>query len=113
MRLLKRILLILPVLFLVLTCSKDDDPEMFILSVTITPEDGGSASPDGGTFDDGAVITPELLLTSRVLRKLGDGVKVLGDGELTKKLVVHAQHFSTSARAKIEAAGGRVEVLKA
>ena len=57
MRLLKRILLILPVLFLVLTCSKDDDPEMFILSVTITPEDGGSVSPDGGTFDDGAVIT--------------------------------------------------------
>ena len=57
MKLLKRILLILPVLFLVLTCSKDDDPEMFILSVTITPEDGGSVSPDGGTFDDGALIT--------------------------------------------------------
>jgi large subunit ribosomal protein L15 len=64
-------------------------------------------------FDDGAVVTPELLLASRMLRRLGDGVKVLGDGELTKKLVVHAQHFSASARAKIEAAGGRVEVLKA
>ncbi|MGA9239198.1 InlB B-repeat-containing protein, partial [Robiginitalea sp.] len=57
MRLFKRILLILPVLFLVLTCSKDDDPEMFVLSVTITPEEGGSVSPDGGAFDDGAMVT--------------------------------------------------------
>ena len=57
MKLLKRIFLILPVLFLVLTCSDDDDPEKFILSVTITPEEGGSVSPDGGTFDDGTVIT--------------------------------------------------------
>ncbi|MFZ9011494.1 MAG: InlB B-repeat-containing protein, partial [Anaerohalosphaeraceae bacterium] len=57
MRLLKRVLLILPVLFLVLTCSDDDDPEKFILSVTITPEEGGSVSPDGGTFEDGTAIT--------------------------------------------------------
>ena len=57
MRLLKRILLILPVLFLVLTCSDDDDPEKFILSVAITPEEGGSVSPDGGTFEDGTLIT--------------------------------------------------------
>ncbi len=57
MKLLKRIFLILPVLFLVLTCSDDDDPEKFILSVTITPEEGGSVSPDGGTFEDGTVIT--------------------------------------------------------
>jgi len=57
MRILKRILLILPVLFLVLTCSDDDDPEMFILSVTITPEEGGSVSPDGGKFKDGTSIT--------------------------------------------------------
>lgn len=57
MKLFKRILLILPVLFLVLTCSKDDDPEEFILSVTIIPEEGGSVSPDGGVYDDGATVT--------------------------------------------------------
>ena len=57
MRLLKRMLLILPVLFLILTCSDDDDPEMFILSVTITPEEGGTVSPDGGTFEDGTTVT--------------------------------------------------------
>ena len=58
MKLLKRILLILPVLFLVLTCTDDDDEvETFILSVTITPEDGGSVSPDGGTFEDGTEVT--------------------------------------------------------
>jgi large subunit ribosomal protein L15 len=64
-------------------------------------------------FDDGAVVTPEVLLEQGVLRKLGDGVKVLGHGELKTKLVVHAQHFSATAKNKIEAAGGRVEVLKA
>ena len=57
MKLLKRILLIISVLFLVLTCSDDNAPEKFILSVTITPEEGGSVSPDGGAFDDGTVIT--------------------------------------------------------
>ena len=47
----------LPVLFLVLTCSDDDDPERFILSITISPEDGGSVSPEGGTFEDGTTVT--------------------------------------------------------
>jgi large subunit ribosomal protein L15 len=64
-------------------------------------------------FEEGTVVTPELLVEYRILRKLGDGVKVLGHGELKKKLVVQAQHFSASAKTKIEAAGGRVEVLKA
>jgi large subunit ribosomal protein L15 len=64
-------------------------------------------------FAEGAVVTPELLLSSRRIRKLGDGVKILGDGELTKKLVVQAHAFTSGARAKIEAAGGRVEVLPA
>ena len=64
-------------------------------------------------FDEGTVVTPELLVEHRIIRKLGDGVKVLGKGEISKKLVVQAQHFSASAKAKIEAAGGRVEVLKA
>jgi large subunit ribosomal protein L15 len=64
-------------------------------------------------FAEGTVVTPELLVEHRILRKLGDGVKVLGHGEINKKLVVQAQHFSASAKAKIEASGGRVEVLKA
>ena len=58
MKLIKRILFIIPVLFLVLTCSDDNnEPEKFILSVTINPEDGGSVSPDGGVFVDGSMIT--------------------------------------------------------
>ena len=64
-------------------------------------------------FDDGTVVSPELLVTTRVVRKLHDGVRVLGDGDLTKKLVVQAHHITAGARAKIEAAGGRVEVVKA
>lgn len=64
-------------------------------------------------FDDDTVVTPELLLTTRVVRRLCDGVRILGDGELSKKLVVQAQYFSAGARAKIEAAGGRVEIVKA
>ena len=64
-------------------------------------------------FDEDTVVTPELLLSSRRIRKLGHGVKVLGDGELSRKLVVEAHSFSSQARAKIEAAGGRVEVLPA
>ena len=64
-------------------------------------------------FDDGTVVSPELLVTTRVVRKLHDGVRVLGNGDLTKKLVVQAHHITAGARAKIEAAGGRVEVVKA
>lgn len=62
-------------------------------------------------FDSGTVVTPELLLQQRLLRKLGDGLRILGDGELTKPLTVRAHHFSAAARAKIEAAGGTAEVI--
>jgi len=62
-------------------------------------------------FPEGTVVTPELLQTAGLVRKLGDGLKVLGDGELKKNLVVQAHRFSATARAKIEAAGGRAEVL--
>ncbi len=62
-------------------------------------------------FPEGTVVTPELLQTTGLVRKLGDGLKVLGDGELKKNLVVQAHRFSATARAKIEAAGGRAEVL--
>ncbi len=62
-------------------------------------------------FPEGTVVTPELLQTTGLIRKLGDGLKVLGDGELKKNLVVQAHRFSATAIAKIEAAGGRAEVL--
>jgi large subunit ribosomal protein L15 len=62
-------------------------------------------------FEDGTVITPEFLLETGVVSKLADGVKVLGKGELTKKLTVKVNAVSESAKAKIEAAGGSVEVI--
>nr|PZN73614.1 MAG: 50S ribosomal protein L15 [Bacillota bacterium] len=62
-------------------------------------------------FDDGTVVTPELLEETRVCKNATKGVKVLGTGELTKKLTVRAHAVSASARQKIEAAGGRVEVI--
>ncbi len=57
-------------------------------------------------FEDGAEITPKLLLERGVIKKLQDGLKILGDGELQRKLTVSAQQFSQSARTKIDQAGG-------
>lgn len=62
-------------------------------------------------FDDGAEVTPELLLEKKVISSLRDGVKVLGDGEFTKKLTVRAHHFSKSAQEKIAALGGSAETI--
>jgi len=62
-------------------------------------------------FDADTVVTPELLLQQRIVRKLGDGLRILGEGDLTKTLTVRAHHFSAVARAKIEAAGGTAEVI--
>jgi large subunit ribosomal protein L15 len=62
-------------------------------------------------FEAGTVITPELLLEKRITREVEDGLKVLGDGELTKALTVKAHRFSKSAAEKIQAAGGTTEVL--
>src|SRR6266540_687250 len=59
-------------------------------------------------FDNGSEVTPELLKEKGILRNLRKPVKVLAAGELTKKLTVHAQSFSVTAREKIEAAGGTV-----
>ena len=59
-------------------------------------------------FEDGEEVTPERLLEEGVIRKLGDGVKILGDGDLTKRLKVHAHRFTKSAAEKITAAGGEV-----
>ena len=66
---------------------------------------------DLNRFEDGAVVDLELLLAAKVIRKPMDGVKVLGNGELTKKLTVKAAVFSTTAKEKIVAAGGKTEVV--
>ncbi len=62
-------------------------------------------------FEDGAEITPELLKSEGIIKKQLDGIKVLGDGELKKKLTVKAHKFSKTAVEKIEAAGGKAEVI--
>lgn len=62
-------------------------------------------------FDENTEITPELLKKLGVIKNLHDGLKVLGNGELNKKLVVKANKFTKSAVQKIEAAGGKVEVI--
>ncbi|MDV3429262.1 MAG: 50S ribosomal protein L15 [Bacillota bacterium] len=62
-------------------------------------------------FENGTEVTPEVLLERRVVSKLCDGIKILGDGELTKSLTVKATKFSKAAAEKIEAAGGKVEVV--
>ena len=62
-------------------------------------------------FEDGAVVDASALLEKKIIRKELDGVKVLGCGELTKKLTVKAAKFSASAKEKIEAVGGKAEVI--
>ncbi|WP_067621100.1 50S ribosomal protein L15 [Alicyclobacillus acidiphilus] len=62
-------------------------------------------------FEAGSVVTPDVLLERRIIREPLDGIKVLGSGELQVKLTVHAHAFSASAKEKIEAAGGTVEVI--
>ena len=62
-------------------------------------------------FDDGAVVTVETLLDAGVIKNPKDGVKILGNGELTKKLEVKVSAFSASAAEKIQALGGKAEVI--
>ena len=62
-------------------------------------------------FEDGAVVSPVELIESGILKNVKDGVKILGNGEITRKLTVKANKFSESAKEKIEAAGGKVEVF--
>ena len=62
-------------------------------------------------FADGAVVDVEALIEAGLVKKALDGVKVLGNGEISKKLTVKANAFSESAKAKIEAAGGKAEVI--
>ena len=62
-------------------------------------------------FEPGALVTPELLLQRRIIRQLHDGLRILGEGEIAKALTIRAHHFTAAARAKIEAAGGSVELI--
>ena len=63
-------------------------------------------------FDDGAEIRPESLLDAGLIKDVGAGIKVLGSGDLNRKLIIHAHRFSAEARRKIEAAGGTVAVIE-
>lgn len=62
-------------------------------------------------YEDGTEVTVETLLETGAISNAGDGVKILGNGELTKKLTVKVNAFSETAKAKIEAVGGTVEVI--
>ena len=62
-------------------------------------------------FEDGAIVTPVELVESGILKNVQDGVKILGNGEISKKLTVKATKFTQTAKEKIEAAGGKVEVF--
>jgi len=64
-------------------------------------------------FEAGAVITPETLLKRGIIHKLLDGLKILGDGALTKALTIRAHKFSAKAQERITGAGGKFEVLEA
>ena len=62
-------------------------------------------------FEDGMVVGPVELLEYGIIKKMLDGLKIMGDGELTKKLTVQASKFTATAKEKIEAAGGSCEVI--
>ncbi|MDD4237557.1 MAG: 50S ribosomal protein L15 [Desulfotomaculaceae bacterium] len=62
-------------------------------------------------FEEGTTVTPEILLAARIIKKAGDGVKILGQGSIDKALTVQVQAFSKSAEEKITAAGGKAEVI--
>ena len=66
---------------------------------------------DLNKFDDNATVTAELLVEMGIIKKTLSGIKVLGNGEITKKLTVKAHAFSKTAKDKIEAQGGKVEVM--
>ena len=66
---------------------------------------------DLNRFEDGTVVDFDLMLQSGLVKQVKDGVKVLGNGELKKKLTVKAEKFSKSAAEKIEKAGGKAEVI--
>ena len=63
-------------------------------------------------FEDGTIVTPEVLVKRGIVKRVRDGVKILGKGDLTKALTVHAHRFSARAKERIAGAGGKAEVLE-
>ena len=66
---------------------------------------------DLNRFEDGTEVTPELLIAEGIVKQVKDGIKILGNGKLEKNLTVQAQKFTKSALEKIEAAGGKAQVI--
>ncbi len=62
-------------------------------------------------FEDGQEVTPVDLIEAGIIKNVRDGIKIMGNGELTKKLTVKASKFTAAAKEKIEAVGGKAEVL--
>ena len=62
-------------------------------------------------FEDGMTVTPVELIEYGIIKKIDDGIKIMGNGELTKKLTVQAAKFTATAKEKIEAVGGKAEVI--
>jgi large subunit ribosomal protein L15 len=62
-------------------------------------------------FEDGSVVSADTLIENGIINNVYDGIKILGNGEISKKLTVKASIFSASAKEKIEAAGGKIEVI--
>ena len=62
-------------------------------------------------FEDGSVVSAETLIENGIINNVYDGIKILGNGEISKKLTVKASIFSASAKEKIEAVGGKTEVI--
>jgi large subunit ribosomal protein L15 len=63
-------------------------------------------------FEEGTIVTPEVLVKWGIVKRVRDGVKILGKGDLTKALTVHAHRFSARAKERIASAGGKAEVLE-
>jgi large subunit ribosomal protein L15 len=66
---------------------------------------------DLNRFEENSAVTPEFLIEKGLVKKGTDGIRILGEGDLSRKLSVRAHHFSESAKRKIEEAGGSVEVV--
>ncbi len=66
---------------------------------------------DLNRFEEGSTVTPKMVREKGMVKKIQDGLRVLGEGKLERKLTVQAHHFTQSARQKIEKAGGKAEVL--
>ena len=62
-------------------------------------------------FEEGTIVTPQILQEAGLIKKQNDGVKILGEGEISKNLTVQAHKFCKSAKEKIEASGGKAEVI--